>query len=431
MTKPVNTAAFLTAEKAYPLEIGEAPYPTPISDEIIVKTAAVAINPVDWVVQSTAFIPLPYPWILGRDVAGTIVALGPHAPPSLRLGQPVAGLALGFATRDPAAGAFQTYVKLSPPLIIAPLPPSLAPTLAAVLPLAFATAAGALFEPHLLGLPLPPADLAPPPPSPNAAAPGRDADDDGPAQTTAPVLLVWGAASSVGSAACQLARAAGHAVVATASAANFGYATSSLGAEAVFDYRRTDVVDAVVGALAAERRKVVGVVDAVGMGGALEACLDVAGRVAAAAAAERERGRRGRRGVGEGDGEGGGGGLLLRVCTVRPLPPPGGLADDALPEGVECGVVMATDVRKTRVGPAVFEGFLPRALADGRVRCLPEPEVVGVGLGRVQEGMDRLRRGVSAKKLVVVLREEEEGGGGREEGSLDQRGEGGGGVRHT
>ncbi|OMP88239.1 Zinc-binding alcohol dehydrogenase domain-containing protein cipB [Diplodia seriata] len=387
MTKPINKAAFLTTEKAYPLEVGEAPYPTPVNDEVIVKAAAIAINPVDWIVQSTAFIPVPYPWILGRDVAGPVVALGPAAPPSLRLGAPVAGLALGFATKDPATSAFQTYVKLSPPLIIAPLPPHVSFIDAAVLPLGAATAAAGLFGSDFLGLRLPP----PSPPSP--PSPSREAERE-----KEEVVVVWGASSSVGASAVQLATAAGFAVLATASPAHFALARD-LGAREVFDYRDENVADEIV--RATEGRRVVGVFDAVGTGGAVEACVEVAGRVVAAAQQ-----------AGGGDGER----MrekktsIIRVSTVRPLPPSLSSAnsDSPLPPGVSCAVVMATGIRKTAVGPAVFEDFLPKALADGRYKCAPRPVVVGEGLGCLQEGIDRLKGGgVSAEKLVVVMPEEE------------------------
>ena len=33
----------------------------------------------------------------------------------------------------------------------------------------------------------------------------------------------------------------------------------------------------------------------------------------------------------------------------------------------------------------------------------PEPQVVGKGLGRIQEALDTCKRGVSAKKVVVSL----------------------------
>lgn len=47
--QPSNQAAWLTAEKAYPLEVKEAAFPVPVGDEIVIKVSAIAINPVEYV----------------------------------------------------------------------------------------------------------------------------------------------------------------------------------------------------------------------------------------------------------------------------------------------------------------------------------------------------------------------------------------------
>jgi hypothetical protein len=51
----------------------------------------------------------------------------------------------------------------------------------------------------------------------------------------------------------------------------------------------------------------------------------------------------------------------------------------------------------------IFETFLPAALAEGRFVAAPSPMVVGTGLARIPEALERQRRGVSATKLVVTL----------------------------
>lgn len=51
----------------------------------------------------------------------------------------------------------------------------------------------------------------------------------------------------------------------------------------------------------------------------------------------------------------------------------------------------------------VYRDFLPAALADGRYRAVPEPQVVGTGLGAVQTALDVPAAGVSARKVVVTL----------------------------
>jgi hypothetical protein len=51
----------------------------------------------------------------------------------------------------------------------------------------------------------------------------------------------------------------------------------------------------------------------------------------------------------------------------------------------------------------VWLDFLEIGLANGKLRAGTTPIVVGIGLERCQEGMDRYREGVSAAKLVIEL----------------------------
>ena len=63
------------------LEVREIAEPTPGPNEIKVRVAAAGINPVDCKLRSGAFkahMPLDLPAILGRDVAGEVVAVGPR-----------------------------------------------------------------------------------------------------------------------------------------------------------------------------------------------------------------------------------------------------------------------------------------------------------------------------------------------------------------
>lgn len=73
-------------------------------------------------------------------------------------------------------------------------------------------------------------------------------------------LLVWGASSSVGTAAVQLAVAAGYDVVATASPRNFDL-VRGLGARAVVDYRDAGVVAVLVDELKKKGGDFVGAYD--------------------------------------------------------------------------------------------------------------------------------------------------------------------------
>lgn len=55
------------------------------------------------------------------------------------------------------------------------------------------------------------------------------------------------------------------------------------------------------------------------------------------------------------------------------------------------------------VGKAIYEDFLPQALASGQIKPMPPAEIVGHGIEKVQEAGQKQKAGVSAKKIVVTL----------------------------
>ena len=79
---------------------------------------------------------------------------------------------------------------------------------------------------------------------------------------------------------------------------------------------------------------------------------------------------------------------------------PGSVVDDE-----SNGLVFAPSVatQHKQVGEALWAKFLPQALASGQFQAKPDPKVVGHGLEKIQDGVDELRKGVSATKLVVTL----------------------------
>ncbi|MGC0369322.1 zinc-binding alcohol dehydrogenase family protein [Microbacterium sp. SLBN-111] len=247
----VQSAAVLPAPRAA-LDVVSAAVPEPAADEILVRVRAVAINPVDWVIQGTSRVTyrwLQTPAVLGSDVAGEVVAVG-AAVTRFRIGQRVFGLATGTDKgRDPLReGAFQEYTILLERLA-APTPDALSDEEAAVFPLGVSTAACALFQPAHLGLRMPTGETP--------SEPGG-------------VVVVWGGSTSVGMNAVQLARAAGYDVVSTASPRNAA-TVRSLGADAVVDYGSVTAVDELVAAIGG--RPVAG---AVALGaGSTDACIEV------------------------------------------------------------------------------------------------------------------------------------------------------------
>jgi NADPH:quinone reductase-like Zn-dependent oxidoreductase len=78
------------------LEVGPAPYTSPGEDQIVVRNHAVAIDPLDWIIQvdgNLAYRWLKYPTVLGSDVAGEVVEVG-RAVTRFRVGDRVLGHAV-------------------------------------------------------------------------------------------------------------------------------------------------------------------------------------------------------------------------------------------------------------------------------------------------------------------------------------------------
>lgn len=241
-----NSAAWLVGEKVKPLEVKAAPYTSPTDKDILVKNAAVAVNPVDWAIQALAIMAFEYPTTLGADVAGEVVEVGKSVT-SVRKGDRVLGFAIGSVNHNKSECAFQEYTIIQPPFCSV-IPKTLSFERAAVIPLCIATAAAGLYQKDHLQLQLP--SLNPTP--------------------LDKTLLIWGGASSVGSNAIQLAVASGYNVLTTASSKNFEY-VKRLGASHVFDYNKASVIEDVLAAL--EDKPIAGVFDAVGAHGAMELLL--------------------------------------------------------------------------------------------------------------------------------------------------------------
>lgn len=235
-TRPTNHAAWLNAPKE-PFTISAAPFPEPRPHEIIVRSQAFALNPVDAFMAKKGHLITSYPTVIGCDVAGIIHAVG-SAVTRFRVGERVIAcsddLNSDFRITN---GCFQLYCAVAEGLTVR-LPDSIGFVQGCVLPLGLCTAATSLFQKGNLRLPFP--QLKP--------------------ERTGKVLVVWGGSSSVGSCAIQMARAAGCDVATTCSERNSNYCRE-LGAEWVFDHGKEGVVEEIVKAL--EGKELLGVFDAV------------------------------------------------------------------------------------------------------------------------------------------------------------------------
>ncbi|HEY2277170.1 MAG TPA: zinc-binding alcohol dehydrogenase family protein [Streptosporangiaceae bacterium] len=371
---PTNQAAWINRKHAR-LEVGPAPYTPPGDDEIVIRNHAVAINPLDWIIQADGDLSyrwLSYPTVLGADTAGEVAEVG-RAVTRFRVGDRVLGHAVGSDKdcNSAARGAFQQYTVVLERLAC-PVPDPMPFAQAAVLPLALSTAACGLFQADQLGLRYPTADAEP----------------------TGRTLLVWGGSTSVGSNAIQLATAAGYEVITTASPRNFGY-VRSLGAKQVFDYASPTVVPDIIAAFAG--RTLVGAI-AIGTTGA-PACVRITGAcrgnrfvsiasppVSFASLAGPGRGR-----------------LALPRVLRRLITSNVALQLAARRSGVRTRYIFGTTLKANEVSTAVYRDFLPGALAAGRYLAAPEPSIAGHGVQDLQRAMDLQLQGVSAAKVVVTL----------------------------
>lgn len=85
-----NKAAWLPKAGA-PLEVGEAPMLTAGPNEIVIRNAAIAINPLDTHMQKVGVFVQRWPAILGCDVAGEVHEVGSEAQGRFKKGDRVIG----------------------------------------------------------------------------------------------------------------------------------------------------------------------------------------------------------------------------------------------------------------------------------------------------------------------------------------------------
>jgi NADPH:quinone reductase-like Zn-dependent oxidoreductase len=186
------------------IQVGDLPVPRPGPTDALVRMEASDVNHVDLFVRSGAYpTHTPFPFVIGRDLVGTVVEVGPGVA-SVTAGDRVWCNSLGHHGRQ---GAFAEYaVVASDRLYPLPSGADLKNTVSAL-----HTAATA----HI-GL-------------------VREARVQ-----AGETLFIEGGGGGVGSAVVQMASAMGARVIATAAPEDHAWVTR-LGAEVVFDYRLKDV----------------------------------------------------------------------------------------------------------------------------------------------------------------------------------------------
>jgi len=339
-----NIAAVLEGKGAR-LNITTRSIPNPGPHEIVVRNHAVAVNPVDWKIQDYGFTIKTYPVVIGSDGAGIITSLGSSVT-GFKVGDRVTGFAGSIYNNDPNQGSYQNYTILRD-IATTKLPDSMSFEEGSVFPMAMATAAVAFFT--CMSIPRPIGSIKP--------------------QESA--MLIWGASSSVGTSALQLAKTLGFKVFATASPAHHSF-LKSLGAFEVFDYRSPTVVEDIIAAAQSSGIPIKFGFDSIAEGETSKLSADVV------------------------KGSGGGGKLVL-VLAWNDL--------FQKPEGVEVSQTAAlrTGTDQEELGKWFFNEYLEKALQDGSIVSAPKIEIVPGGLGATQKAFDISKKGVSGKKLVLKV----------------------------
>lgn len=180
----------------------ELPTPEPKAGEVLVEIQAASLNFPDLlIVQNKYQMKPPLPFVPGSEYAGVVRAVG-EGVKHLQVGQAVACLS--------GTGGFGTHT-LAPAALCMPLPPGFPPVDAAAFIMIYATSWHALMDRAQL--------------------------------KAGETVLVLGAAGGVGTAAIQIAKAAGARVIAAASSDEKCALCQSIGADATINYSRSNLRD--------------------------------------------------------------------------------------------------------------------------------------------------------------------------------------------
>lgn len=338
--------AAILPSKGSALEVTQRLTPTPGSNELLIEVKSIALNPVDWHQRDNGFAIASYPAVLGSDIAGTVVSAGSSVPSDApKPGARVAAFApCFFVNSDPDYGAYQTRV-LVPAANVVPLPQGMSFNEASLLPMAVLTAWSGWYA---IGVSRDTAYTA--------------ADKKG--------MLVWGGASSVGSAVVQVAKLMGFSVYVTASEKHHEY-LKSLGASKVFDYRSEHVVESLVKAVKEDGVTLHTGYDVVGQ---LKPCMEILKELKGSATA--------------------------KLAEATPMS-----EDSPKMDGVEAKFVAAPEDEKERTEHLhfIFRVWLKEKLEKGEFVPSPKIKVIEGGLNSAQKALDELKEGVSGVKLVLEV----------------------------
>ena len=187
------------------IRFGDLPKPTPGPGEAMVHVAAVSVNPIDLYIRAgTVPAPLPKPFILGCDLAGTVEAIGPGVK-TLKVGDRVWGANQGVLGRQ---GTFAEYAAVHEDWLY-PTPKNVSDVDAAAMALVGITAHLGLFDRHTT--------------------------------KAGETVFVNGGTGGIGSMVVQIAKAVGARVITTVGSADKAALCRSWGADLVMNYKTDDL----------------------------------------------------------------------------------------------------------------------------------------------------------------------------------------------
>ncbi len=181
------------------LKYEEVPNPMPGLNQVLIRARAIGVNPVETYLRSGSNPKLPLPNTPGKDCAGEVLAIG-NAVANCQIGDRV-------YTSDTVTGSYAEFV-LCEAADVHLLPEKISFPQGAALNVPYGTAYRALFQ----------------------RAQGKAGE----------TVLVHGASGGVGTAAVQLARAAGLTVIGTVGTAKGAELAKQSGAHFVFDHTKPD-----------------------------------------------------------------------------------------------------------------------------------------------------------------------------------------------
>lgn len=345
-TQANNTAAVVT----------DAPIPKLRDGYVLVKTKSVALNPTDWkhIEKGLGGVGAT----LGCDLAGEVVEVGSGITKDLKKGDRILCFTHGGNNLQHEDGCFGEYAVCKGDLATK-IPEGMSFEDAATLPVAVITCGQNMYQ----GMKLP--------------WPGQGSGNGAP-------LLVYGASSSTGMAAVQLAKLSGFEVLATCSPHNADM-VRSLGADEVYDYKDPDC--------AAKIRKdtdnkLFVAFDCISVASSMAICLDALSSQSKSASGEPPK--------------------YGMILNLKDLPRKDVEATFTLGYTI-VGEPIDKGSRPHEPHPEDFEfgkkwsSFSERLLADGKLKPL-QKEIRAGGLDKVLEGCNDVKTGKnSGVKLVYPV----------------------------